>query len=216
MCIVNCSKTEETEPRTDATGFLAYIHGSIVGAHFIEASLDTCSEDQHNRRCLAACRQLVSKEIAGVVISGEMGTGKTHLLIGTIMDIARLEQADDPFTIQGGIDVMRPPRHILYWKSDELASLLREGSYDIRDQCKRVPVLAIDDLGTEHASDFIQTAYQSIFDARYENRRSTIITTNLTSDEIDERYTQRVMSRWQEAYSLFHLGGPDRRARKAS
>ncbi len=60
------------------------------------------------------------------------------------------------------------------------------------DQCD---LLIIDDLGTEMNSTFVQSALYQLINGRLLGMKSTIISTNLTPEDIGRRYSQQVYSR---------------------
>jgi len=85
-----------------------------------------------------------------------------------------------------------------------LKSAVRSDTVDqIIAQYQEVPVLLIDDLGTEQLntysgqSEFVLSGLQDIMEYRYVYAKPTMVTSNLTLTELDERY-QRISSRLQE------------------
>ncbi len=85
---------------------------------------------------------------------------------------------------------------------------------DIYDNIFSSDLLIIDDLGTELMNTFVQSQFFEIVNRRILEERSTIISTNLTLDEIAERYTERIMSRMVQHYTLYHLYGKNIRYQK--
>jgi len=75
-------------------------------------------------------------------------------------------------------------------------------------------LLIIDDLGTELANKFTASEFFSCINSRLLRRRSTIISTNLTLNQISELYTERVFSRIMSDYTLLKLTGDDIRIKK--
>ena len=72
-------------------------------------------------------------------------------------------------------------------------------------------LLIIDDLGTEVSNTFTTSTFFYLINDRLLNSKSTIISTNLTLNEVSEIYSQRVYSRLVEKYNFFHLFGFDGR-----
>ncbi|MQN01935.1 MAG: DNA replication protein DnaC [Lachnospiraceae bacterium] len=72
-------------------------------------------------------------------------------------------------------------------------------------------LLIIDDLGTEVTNTFTASALFSLLNERLLTEKSTIISTNLTLNEVSDRYSQRVFSRLAEKYNFYHLFGFDGR-----
>jgi DNA replication protein DnaC len=71
--------------------------------------------------------------------------------------------------------------------------------------------LILDDLGPEKSSEWsIQTLY-SIIDRRYRDVRQTLVTSNLTLDEIAEKVGDRIASRIAGMCEVVEIKGKDRR-----
>lgn len=75
-------------------------------------------------------------------------------------------------------------------------------------------LLIIDDLGSEVLSSFVKSQLFEIINKRMLTERSTLITTNLNLASIQDRYTERVMSRIADKYTLYPLYGDDIRYRR--
>lgn len=76
-------------------------------------------------------------------------------------------------------------------------------------------LLIIDDLGTELNNSFTSSQLYHCIDTRLTNRRSTIISTNLSFDDLRERYSERIFSRITSNYTLLKITGDDIRLKKA-
>ena len=55
-------------------------------------------------------------------------------------------------------------------------------------------LLILDDLGSEMTTAFVQSALYQIINTRLMERRSTIISTNLTPEGIAQRYSPQIAS----------------------
>ncbi|MDR0248235.1 MAG: ATP-binding protein [Oscillospiraceae bacterium] len=77
----------------------------------------------------------------------------------------------------------------------------------------RCDLLALDDLGTEFITAPAQTALYELVNTRLLAGVSTIVTTNLTHDQMRERYLPQVASRLFGEYELFYFPGRDLRLR---
>ena len=75
-------------------------------------------------------------------------------------------------------------------------------------------LLIIDDLGTEMNSTFVQSALYQLINGRLLGMKSTIISTNLTPEDIGRRYSQQVYSRIEGEYQLLPFVGTDIRRLK--
>lgn len=76
-------------------------------------------------------------------------------------------------------------------------------------------LLIIDDLGTELNNSFTSSQLYHCIDTRLTNRRSTIISTNLSFDDLREQYSERIFSRVTSNYTLLKITGDDIRLKKA-
>jgi DNA replication protein DnaC len=87
-----------------------------------------------------------------------------------------------------------------------------ESSYvDFLDRLTAVDLLHIDDVGAERTSDWVLEQLYAIVNARYEDERSVIITTNLERDALVEQIRERTVSRLEEMCTLVPLYGEDAR-----
>lgn len=77
-------------------------------------------------------------------------------------------------------------------------------------------LLILDDLGTEMTNTFTNTSVFDCINDRILTGKSTIISTNLTMQEIFDTYTGRVFSRLSKYYTWLHLFGADLRIRLSS
>jgi len=75
-------------------------------------------------------------------------------------------------------------------------------------------LLVIDDLGTEFGTTFTQSAFYNIVNTRILSGLPTIINTNLSFKELEERYTPRITSRFIGSYEMITFFGNDIRLKK--
>ena len=145
------------------------------------------------------------KEGNWLIMSGDYGLGKTHLALATarkaVKTFAKEYLKKHPHTLTYIGD-----SKIQFLSSSEMIQNIRD-SYDsdnINEQelmsgYKNTPLIIIDDLGTEKASEWQKEKMYMILDYRYRQLKPTIITTNLGSGELKEQVSLRVMERMIEA-----------------
>lgn len=75
-------------------------------------------------------------------------------------------------------------------------------------------LLIIDDLGTELSNAFTSSQLYYIIEERRINHHSTIISTNLSFSDIQERYSERILSRFIGYYDFKQIIGEDIRIQK--
>lgn len=90
----------------------------------------------------------------------------------------------------------------------------KESLYDFYDDLYNCDLVIIDDLGTEMTNSFVSSQLFACLNERLLRRNATIISTNLSLEELRNRYSDRVFSRITSNYELCKLTGPDIRMSK--
>jgi len=72
-----------------------------------------------------------------------------------------------------------------------------------------VDLLIIDDIGTEFITQYTSAIFFDIISSRLNANKSTLITTNLTLENLDEIYSTRVTSRLIGDYTVLPTIGED-------
>ncbi len=75
-------------------------------------------------------------------------------------------------------------------------------------------LLILDDLGTEMSTSFTHSALYTIINSRLASGKKTIVSTNLTAEEMAARYTPQVVSRLGGEFDVLPFRGRDIRAIK--
>lgn len=76
-------------------------------------------------------------------------------------------------------------------------------------------LLIIDDLGTELTNSFTSSQLYHFIEERHLNKRSVIISTNLSFTELRNRYSERIFSRFTGYYNFYMIIGDDIRIKIA-
>ena len=135
------------------------------------------------------------------LLLGGTGLGKTHLSTAVAKEL-----------IDRGFSVS-------YVTAQGLVAAFRKSSFGDEPKDPTEPLLSsdlliIDDLGTELSTAFTVSAVYSILNARISAGRATLVSTNLSQNELRERYADRITSRlFGEFYPLV-FSGRDVRAQK--
>ena len=89
---------------------------------------------------------------------------------------------------------------------------------DARDETRRYlncDLLILDDLGSELTTQFTQSALYELVNTRLVGGRHTVISSNLSMEEVAQRYAPQIASRLDGEYHILHFFGDDiRLARK--
>jgi DNA replication protein DnaC len=134
----------------------------------------------------------------GLWLTGGFGTGKTALAM--IVSKAAIDRG----------------RSVAIYSCPRLLGVIREsidagGVLDFLDRLGGADLLHIDDLGAEHRTEWVLEQLYSIINARYQDERSTIITSNLDRDELAEQLGERIVSRLEASCELLPFYGTDAR-----
>ncbi|OJU11655.1 MAG: hypothetical protein BGN88_07105 [Clostridiales bacterium 43-6] len=133
-----------------------------------------------------------------LLFMGKTGLGKTHLSLS----IANV-------VIEKGYNVIYGPiSHLLRSVEEEHFSRDKNDSYTIKTIIN-CDLLILDDLGVEFLSGFTTSMIYEIINSRILNHKPTIINTNLNFNELQERYTPRIVSRLSGNYQTLTFFGTD-------
>jgi len=83
------------------------------------------------------------------------------------------------------------------------------------DAVQDADLLILDDLGAEFSNIITDSALFDVVNQRLLDGRATVISTNLTLGELEEQYTERIVSRFIGNYKWFKFFGDDLRVRQA-
>ena len=114
--------------------------------------------------------------------------------------------------------------YVLYFSAVELFEVLSDAMFNrdssnnpgnMRGEIYDCDLLIIDDLGTELTNSAVATQLFSLLNERHLRHRSTIISSNLSLEDLRDRYEDRIFSRLAQRYKIFRINGPDiRRIKK--
>src|ERR1700751_3266491 len=93
---------------------------------------------------------------------------------------------------------------------------MERSNLDLLDRLTAVDLLHIDDVGAERTNDWVLEELYSIVNARYEDQRSMVITTNLDPLALPDQIHERTVSRLNEMCDMLQLFGEDGRQRGRS
>ncbi len=128
------------------------------------------------------CKRFAEAPEGWLVLSGEYGSGKTHLAAATAN--YREEHGE------GALFIVVPDL------LDHLRAAFSPNSpvsYDRRfEEIRTAPFLVLDDLGTQSATPWAQEKLFQIFNYRYAARLPTVFTTTQEIDEIEPRLRSRI------------------------
>ena len=157
--------------------------------------------------CLNYARKFESFLFRNLLLSGAPGLGKTFLSAC----IARAVS-------EHGYSVVYDTAGNIFAQFE--AKKFQRDSADgqeARDETRRYlncDLLIVDDLGSELTTQLTQSALYELINARLVAQRHTVISTNLSLEEIARRYNPQIASRIEGEYHVLHFFGDDIRMLK--
>lgn len=159
--------------------------------------------NENIKEVLMACKKFCEnfdKNKSGVYICGNAGVGKTYL----------------SYCIANYL--ISQSYTVLYQNSFKLFSFLEDYKFlrvdrsefaEFYDYIYNCDMLIIDDLGTEFSTPFAKAAFFDIINTRADNKKSTVINSNLSLNELSNFYSPRVKSRINASFLFLSIIGED-------
>lgn len=143
--------------------------------------------------------QQYSKSIQGwLLLEGLYGSGKTHLAAAVANFAVGLGVPTLFLTVPDLLDALR-------FSYEDPESTFEQRFEEIRN----IPLLILDDFGTQNATPWAQEKLFQIVNYRYINRLPLVVTTNLALEEIEGRIRSRLMD--PELVTRVEITAPDYR-----
>ena len=159
----------------------------------------------------------------GLLITGDIGTGKTHLAVATLRSL---------ITQYNKVGLFYDYRTLLKQNQNTYSSRTAESESDVLDPVYKADVLVLDELGAEKRTDWTSDMVAHIINLRYNEQRTTIFTTNyankstvlarkelalpnssnmptIADETLGDRIGERMFSRIQEMCIIIEMKGDD-------
>lgn len=125
------------------------------------------------------------KSKGNLLLIGKTGTGKTHISTAIAREIIDLGYDVIYDSVQNIIADFEDDKFRRGYNDDELKS----------EKYLECDLLIIDDLGTEFTTQVTVSCIYNLLNTRYNKGLATIISTNLSHDELARKYEDRIYSR---------------------
>jgi DNA replication protein DnaC len=179
---------------------------AVIPRRYRDVSFDRPPVTDIDRRIVEATRRFaedIERHLdagRGLWFMGPVGTGKTTLAM--LVSKAAL----------------RTGRSVAIYSLPRLLNEIRDthraerSHLELLDRLTAVDLLHIDDVGAERTTDWVLEELYSIVNARYEDQRSIVVTTNILDREaLCQQITERTVSRLTEMCDELPLLGEDHR-----
>ena len=144
-----------------------------------------------------------SEKSGNLLFSGDTGLGKTFLSACIARTVA-----DSGYSV-------------VYESAGHLFTKLERAKFEPSEENRKeaakytlCDLLIVDDLGTEMSSQFVTSALYTLINDRLLERKPTIISTNLTVEDLTRRYSAQIVSRLRGSYTRVPFLGDDIRVKK--
>ena len=159
--------------------------------------------------CMECVNEWIKKPKDILIISGAPGVGKSYMAAAIYHD----------WKAQGKQVVITTENDFF----TEMRNLISEGHYDAEfEKYEDLPFFIYDDFGTQTEGNRENLAWRKetlfrLFLARYESRLPTIITTNLSSQDMYENFDARFYDRLCDSRNVYiELGGSSLRKNRSA
>ena len=130
---------------------------------------------------------LVLKQGRSAIFVGKVGTGKTHLAIGIALSIMQQQRSALFVTVQRLIRRVKDS-----WHTKE------ETESQVIDVFASPDLLVLDEVGVQFGSEFEKQVLFDVLNTRYENRKPSILLSNIPKEQLSDYLGERVTDRLRE------------------
>lgn len=132
---------------------------------------------------------------SNLILSGPTGSGKTSMAYAI------------------GREIYLLGHKVKMWNTAELFEAMRqaERAEIILDSVKEADVLLLDDVGSERKTEWVEERLFLVVDHRWQWKLPTIVTTNLSSEELVDQVSERITSRLLDGSTNINVTGKDYR-----
>ncbi|HEY0288035.1 MAG TPA: ATP-binding protein [Pseudomonas sp.] len=171
--------------------------GSGITPRFRDCTLDNFNTDgdQAKVRALATCETYVDRfednyrDGRSLILSGNVGTGKTHL--GSAMAQAVVRQYRAKAVIVSIAEIVRVAK----------GTMTKGATYDERDVIEELAgadLLIVDEIGAQRGSEYELGILHEVIDRRYQLVVPTVVISNLLVDDLKAYIGERALDRLRQ------------------
>jgi DNA replication protein DnaC len=161
-------------------------------------------------------------EKAGLLLIGPIGVGKTHLAVGIIQELIRSKGVPCLFCDY---------RELLKQIQNSYNASVQTTELEILRPVFEAEILVLDELGAVKPTEWVWDTVSHVLNTRYNDKRTTIITTNFSDqpagqasvprgaareETLGDRIGERMRSRLHEMCRVVQMDGSDFRQRVQS
>lgn len=153
-------------------------------------------------------------ECKGFAENFSVGNGNLLLMGGTGLGKTHLSTAIARRVIEKGYDVLYESAPNVFGDFEYDRFRARGDEPSRSEKYMNAELLILDDLGTEMSTQFSVSCLYNLVNTRLNRGRSTVISTNLSENELSRTYDDRITSRLFGEYKILLFRGQDIRKQK--
>ena len=180
-----------------------YLKKAGVPPKYLKCSFDNFRIKKENNHPFKLCREYATHPDCSLFLYGSYGTGKTHMAVSIARELL----------LQGKEVIFISVPRLLF----DIRKAFQEDAQTEAEYVERytsLEYLILDDFGAEKTTDWArQTLYYIIYE-RDNYLKPTVITSNLSLDEIAEKLDGRISSRLAGMGKVIQFKGEDFRLRR--
>ena len=186
-----------------------YLDASNIGNRFRVASFETFSRNYNPvayDRALNFAKDFSSNSGEGLIFTGSVGTGKTHLAASIANYVAHNYASSVEFVCY--VALLSEVKNAMFSSGGNLA--------EIENRMFNSDLLVLDDLGKEKASAFTNEFLFRVINKRYKDNLPIIITSNYQLPDLFEKLDEAIVSRLIGTCKAVDTNGKDYRLREVA
>ena len=160
---------------------------------FADKNFSNFTRDADNEQAYIACG-MYARNFAdslatggGLILSGMVGTGKTHLAIAIAKQIIKKGRSAKYTTARGIVTSIRDS-----WGNNGVSEA------EVIERLVNFDLLIVDEVGLQFGTDSERVHFFDVMGHRYDEVKPTILIGNLSIDEMSESLGERVIDRMRE------------------
>jgi DNA replication protein DnaC len=193
----SCKADEDRATHAKRAQEASNLKGRLLAKTF--ANFD-CSRSPAAREVCAILREFADAPDGWLLLRGNRGTGKTHLLAAVAN--ALMSRGDTPLYVV-------VPDFLDYLREGYDAEKLTENASRRMRDARDCPVLLLDDLGVEKRTLWTDEQLYRLLNHRYNEGLPTVIASNVSLDELEPRIASRMQD--SSLARMVVLAGEDQR-----
>lgn len=175
----------------------------MMDIKFQNSTFSNWNKSESSRKVIEVCKNYFRnfnenyKENIGMFLNGGVGIGKTYAVSSLANEL-----------MDNGTGVICTSINSLLRRfKDNYSNGVSENT--ILKDISNAKLLILDDLGTEQNTEWFSSIFYEIIDTRYRSNKPLIVTSNLSIEQIENRYHKRVNSRIFEMCVPVNCGNGD-------